>query len=520
MAEQVQFNFVDFSRVPQRILNSAEGARIKERLSQIKAALGNNLERVELYPNAGHVNFGSGEVLNGVIYHVKRGTPAQALLPFLGPLYQHFSVFNLGTIDDSKLQECKSKNWDNIIDPPCARGSGISGYGRNAYDCYDLVELYQQRGKTEGKQWATSLGSYYPGYAITAKNKFGQAKLVLAGGHEQLHSKLARAIVGRTDMKIEDVADRNFTLDMESSLSLTIKSVKDLQIINHSHIAAKVMTALGLANFQSDPYSGFSTPVPVAYSCFYNTIHESVRQRGAQAQTFAITQGNVDTSLDLTESGATEMTSLYMIENPKRVHELSVYREYIDKVRYFPITTGSSEFAVLGMSEKDRIEIRDNAHWTGISTIHNIGQISYQPYDPTLKINTNMLFGGHGYAVVASDQALEGVMYSVTGFDPKDLTVDDYLKYTQHLNESAIVKAPVNSAPVNLIFQTFPHVLDTLKTQGVDKLELFQVVKGDDQSSHYVQFPVATLRLAQHVSKMPLNVESLTLGQPKIYVQN
>lgn len=509
-----ELNFVDFSRVPTRIWNSAEGARVRERLSQVKKALGNNLEKVDLYPNVGHVSFGTGEVLNGLNYHIKRGTPVTDILPFLGPLYQHFSVFNFGAIEDSKLEGCK-KEWADIIDPPAARGSGIPGYGVNVQEQIDLVELCQKRGDAKEKQWFTSLGTYYPGYAIVSKDKLGQVKLVLAGGHEQLHKKLAMSIT--QGLKIEDIADRNFTLDMDNSLGLTIKTIKDLQAVNHSHIAAKVMSTLGLGKYQGT--TGFSTPVPIPYSCFYNTIHESTRQRGTQAQTFTITQGVVDTSADLTEVGASDLVRLYMIESPKKIHELNIYREFLDKVRYFPITTGSSEVASFGMSEKDKIDVRNNVHWTGISSVHNIGNISYQPYDPTLKSYTNMLFGGDAYAVVASDQPLDGIIYSVTGFDPTGLSVDNYLDYTSHLPDDAVVKAPVTSAPIKLIFDTFPRVLDVLKAQRAPSQELFKVVQTNDQSAHYVQFPLGALRVANKVAQQEHKTNVPSSGLERINPQ-
>ncbi len=210
---------------------------------------------------------------------------------------------------------------------------------------------------------------------------------------------------------------------------------------------------------------------------------------------------------------------LDVIENPKKAHELSIHKEHMDKVCYFPITTGSSEFASVGMTDKDRSAIRDSVHWTGVSSIHNIGHLSFQPYDPKLKLSTNALFGNHGYAIVASDQPLDAVMSSINAFDPRNLSVDEYLKYTQHLEDNAVVKAPVSSAPVELIFKTFPQVLETLRSEGIERLDLFEVMKTDDESPHFIQFPVGSLRIAKKVvGETPITSKQKHFGLPKINV--
>lgn len=187
-------------------------------------------------------------------------------------------------------------------------------------------------------------------------------------------------------------------------------------------------------------------------------------------------------------------------------------------MRYFPLTTGCSELHNTGMTEKDRVALKNGIRWTGVLGIHNAADLFYQPYDTTLKMHTNQLFSDQQFALVESDVSMEGVLFTVVGLDPRPLTAEDYLRHTQHLDAEHIVSAPTNSAAVKMIFDTFPSVLDELKKQGIEGIELFKLVKTDDVSNHFVQFPIGSLRIAQHKAKQPCVVSPVDniQGLPKI----
>lgn len=519
MAEPQPFDFVDRSLVPARVWGK-DASYITERLRQMKESLGVNLVKTVLYPNVGHVTYGTGESLGGAVHYFKRGTPVSAILPFIGPLYQHTSVFNLGKLSDEKIKS-SSDAWNLAIDPPQTRGSGIPGVGLN--DSSDLIQSYIQRGKVNA-EWSTSLGTKYPALAGIYRSPDGQCKLFITGGHEAIHMNLLTTIASKKDLKIEDLADRKFALESESSMNQVISAVKDMQKINHSFMASKILAIFGdsrTAKVASDPYTNFESPVELSYSCFVNTVHEAQKQKGSVAEVYALTQGVVDTQTDIeVVDRNSDKLNLYLVESPLRVHELQVNREYLNLVHYFPLTTGSSE-KHNGMADSDRDTLKAGLSWTGVLGIHNAADLYYQPYDTTLKLHTNALFSNQCFAIVDSDIAMEGVIYTVTGLDARPLTTEDYLNHTQHLGAEEIVRAPATSAPVKMIFDTFPTVLDELKKQGRKTVELFKVIKTDDVSNHFVQFPIGSLRIAQEYAKkvnVASPVDSLQ-GLPKLVKQ-
>lgn len=78
----------------------------------MKQKIGLALVKVTLMPNAGHVHYGTGEIFNGAVYFVTKGTNLADIMPFLGPLYQRISTFDLDPLSDKCIKKCAS-DWKN-----------------------------------------------------------------------------------------------------------------------------------------------------------------------------------------------------------------------------------------------------------------------------------------------------------------------------------------------------------------------------------------------------------------------
>lgn len=509
-------DFVNFSRVPDRVLNSAEGAHIKARLTQMKQDLGSNLLKVELFPNAGHVTCGSGEVLSGAVYIVKSGTPLNKLMAYLGPLYQHATAINLGKVSDEAVDRCK-KAWKDIIDVPSARGSGHPELGVNVHAEHDILEQYRNRGNNSEASWFTSIGNNYPSFAMLLKNQYGDRKLLLAGGHDHLNSKLLDSIGENT--KIEDIAEKNYSFENGSNLHSLIQDIKNLQKINHSAIALNVMNALE-GKPTTEKQNTFKSQLNLNYSCFFNTVHEITRSRNPQQQVFAIAQGLVDVSTDVSSSDPKNM-DLFMIENPKRAHQISLHKEEIKNVvKYFPITTGSSVMSNIGMADSEKESLSQGVHTCGISSVHDFRATSFQPYDVALKNCTNLLFGGKAYSVISGEQSMEADVTLIHGMDPRNITTKNTLDLTKHLDDHTKIALPANSEPIRKIFDTFPKVVEDLKQNG-RKIQLFNMIQTHDESPYFVQLPVGALRHATRMSQENKKEnKKLQFGCPRIAVDN
>jgi len=369
--------------------------------------------------------------------------------------------------------------------------------------------MIENPSNNKGVQWFTSLGTEYPSYSILGKNKTGDVQLVISGGHRQLQKQIANLVDSTPGICIEDVTDRRNSYDSSTTICDTIKIVKQLQGLNHSVMASRVITALNNGPVKVDACTGVTAPVKCPYSCFYNTIHEVPGSNG----TFAITQGVVDTGLDLsTDQGNTP--TLYMIESPQKYHRLTIERNF-SNVRYFPITTGSCQFDI-GMNEKDSQDIYSNTHVTGISSLHNLVRTSFQPYDGNWKESISPVFGRTGYAIVGSDEPFNAILSSTSGMDPRVHTIADYLALTKNMSDDAMIRAPVNSSPVQLIFNTFPGVLDTLKDNGISNVSLAEILRTDGESPHYSNFKIGALRIANEISQNKKETSTLEYGMKKI----
>lgn len=522
----MDLKFVDASALPERVLNSAEGAKIKDSLVAIKQRLGENLETCTLFPNAGHVDYGTGEVLNGVIYSFRKGTPMNDILPFVGPLNQSLTVYNLGQVEQSKIDECKEKHWKDIVDPPSAKGSGLPGRGENVHDKIDFISAYRKGEQDSATHWQNSMGSHYQAHAIIAKNNMGENKLLFAGGHQSLDNSVRKMISSQSSINIEDLADNDHCSLTPCSATPNLRVAKQLQVINQNQMAGKIMNALGVSSFAEENLTGFSSPVNASYRAFYNTVQEDNRDC-KKYQTYSLSQGVLDTILDVKTDNATKnMKTMYMVETPLNFHQICVYKELSNGVRFFPLTTGHSELADFGTKKAERDRLADSVHYTGVSCLHNMRNLSFQPYDPTFKLSASSLFGSKGYAVVGSDQSFTGDIATVSGRDPRNVSVQDFIKCTSHLSPEAIVNAPVSSDSVKLIVDTFPHVLDTLSDatkaanvtenpQNSVDLDLTRVLKKDPQSAHYMQFPVKALRIADKLQKVAVENDVIPMGMQK-----
>lgn len=485
----MNFTF-DNTRVPQRVWD-AEGDAITQTVNKVREAMGEALLGVVCYPNVGHVSCGTSQVLNGVVYHLARGAPLNTMLPFLGPMYQRVSVFNLGQLGESTKN--LSKQWKDIIDPPAARGSGVPDVGINVHSHVDLVENYEGRTKDLGDGWYTSLGAAYPSYAGVYNTATGQHKLVIAGGHEQLHRRLTNDILTRTNCTVEDVADRALGLEAANSLTPLVKGIKEVQGVNHSLMAAKVLRAMNLGNkdLPSEPFKAFNMPISADYACFYNTVREEPFSLG---RVYTISQGVADVSVDVVSSAKNkECISLYMFESPAHLQEFSVQASLADKLRFFPITTGCG---VTGTRLTDKE--RSTLALTGVSNVHEAGYLSYRPCDANMRVSLGGLLGQHGWAAVMHQEDLAGVAYGVTSMDPRRHTPADCLKYTEHLKAEDMISMPTRSAPVKLIFNTFPNVREEMMKQGKD-IPLAKVLPEDSASPHFTRFPRGALMIAQQI---------------------
>lgn len=476
--------FIEKRYVQDRVWD-VEGAKITDRLIQLKKEMGDKLLQVVLYPNVSFSDYASGEVLNGAVYVIRKGTPVSMFVKHMGPLYQSFSAFGLGNISESQINSKKAE-WMEIINAPSNDKK------------LDLISAFTARNSEPVPAWNTSLGTTYSSIGGIYKGK-DNAMLILSGGHEQVHRNLLQTIISKPDLKVEDLIEMKTVMLKEGSLSETIKAVKNIQKVNHSAIASKVKNLFKGGQVNTGPQTDFKADEKPCYSAFYNTIREVVGKN----EIVAITQGVVDMVKDVEDFGGSADLSAFMIESPLRLREFKFKKSFLNHVPYFPISTGSSFKTDFGMSSDDKKNIVQNISWTGSLGIHNVALMGYQPYDTIMKKATNVLFGGEGFAAITAENSYEGVLYTINGIESSDLKIENYLDYTNHLSEDDLVAIPVLSPPSDAIIKTFPRVLDALQAEGLQGCELPIVMKTHPKNNHYVTVPVGSIRHAHHLSMQP-----------------
>jgi hypothetical protein len=495
MTDSKKNEYIHNVYVPPRIWEK-EGNSITQRLTEMKQTLGENLVSAVLFPNVGFVNYGMGHSLTGVVYFLKKGTPAKDLAPYIGQLYQHITVFDVGNIKEEEIQTIRGKFRDIFQNNS---GSGIPGIEEE--DHSDIIDDYMQKTKKESN-WNVSLGTEYPSLTGLYKSPNGQTKLYILGGHEQVHKSLLTAIGTIPDLKVEDLCDKKFALDSESPLAKKISVAKDIQKTNHSVIISRVLALLSGKQVPQEKCKNFSPPVALTSSCFVNTVQET-KLKNFPGTFYAVCQGvaNVHEDLSIFDKQSAHV-EFFIAESPLRIHSLQINKKRLDSnLRFLPVTTGCSDNADLQMSEEDKKKLKENLQWTGHLGMHNACSLNYQPYDDEFKLYANDLFAGKASAVIHKEQTLEGQIYVVSGLDPRTLKIEDCLENTSHLQDSDMITAPATSEPVQLIFNTYPRALSIMKKNNAKSMELFHVLKTDTEKHHFAKFPIGALRLAHQLSK-------------------
>lgn len=489
-------SFLNTSKVPSDVISRKDWNSILNIADQMKETLGNFLVEIDMYPNVSMINRGSKKILDGVIYHVRNGTPCSKLLPFLGPLFQNMSVFELNGIDEKKLND-KREELIGVLDHHNARGNGNTNEKDKPNHLEDILDSYDNKDKKDKIIWYTSFGSKYPGYVlITDGEQDGKNKLLICGGHSRLDFDLVKL---SRDKNIENLDEDNYKINGSDELSSKIDEVKKVQIVNHSKIALDIKSVTeDKKTHQTGEHHDFNIEMKSEWSCFYNTVRK-VKDESGDSSIYSVTQGVFDFSnADLRRENNIEF---YIIESPNEILKLKYDQTYFEDINFFPINTGV--YLVSEDSERNDVNM-DNVKKSssiGHGSFTQLGNLNYRKYDKLFKKSLDVLLKGDAYSASMGDVHLKTIKSYLTDVDVSGLSTENLLFNTKHLDNNESVSIPLRSQTVREIVDNIDTMIQMLQDRGIKNVDLLSMLKKDSKSDFYVVIPINLVRILSKLKK-------------------
>jgi hypothetical protein len=373
---------------------------------------------------------------------------------------------------------------------PDIKGDGHVSPIDSMSDSLDVLSAYQNKNNASSIAWYTSFGYKYPGWvAIATEEDTGKNRLFVCGGHARLDRDLVRL---SRDANVENLDCYHYKFSPEDTVSQNIRDVKTLQITNHRAIASDLISLLkGDTTTKLGLHVDFNANVTEIWKCFYNTVRKNDRKID-NAHTYTLSQGLFDLDTYVETKKADDPVTMYMMENESNISKQKYTAKILNATAYFPIDTGTN-------NESDDKQFKKKSkhakiHHMGHGSIRDVNRKTYRRYDNEFKSHMDITMNRRAYSISLGESNLRISALYITEIETRDMSIDDIISNTIHLEDNESVSLAWSSPCVRLVFEHMTEIIRKLRDNGLKDVNIIRWIEKDIRSDYYITLPIGLLR--------------------------